>query len=94
MLILGGGGVDIGKMDPEDFQHEWRQARNSWEQASQHKLETEAAGRQLTEPELASWRAAKASFDEYEQAWEQAYKMGVVILVEGDDDEEDGDPGR
>ena len=47
----------------------------------------------LTEPERASWLAAKANFEEYEQAWEKAYKMGVVILVEGDDDEDDGDPG-
>ena len=79
-------------MDVEDFQHAWRQARNVWAQANQHKLEAEASGRPLAGPELDAWRAAKAQFEEYERLWDQIYQAGVVVVVEGDDEDDDS-PG-
>ncbi len=78
-------------MDAEDFQRDWRRARNAWAQLSQRKLETEASGRPLTGPEQAEWLAAKTRFEEYERLWDQAYRAGVVVVV-GGDDEGDDDP--
>ena len=82
----------VGDMDVEDFQRAWRQARTAWAYANQRKLETEASGRPLTEWERASWLAAKAQFEEYERLWDQIYQAGVLVLV-GGDDEEDDEPG-
>jgi hypothetical protein len=84
--------VDVGDMDVEDFQRDWRRARDVWEQASQRKLEAEASGRPLSGPEQAAWLAAKAQFEEYERLWDEIYHMGVVVVV-GGDDEEDDEPG-
>jgi hypothetical protein len=82
------GDMDIGDMDVEDFQRAWRQARNAWDRVHQHKLETEASGLRLTEPEQASWLAAKAAFEEHERAWDQMYQMGVAVVVGGDDEDD------
>ena len=78
-------------MDVEDFQRDWRRARGAWEQARQRKLEAEASGRPLSGPEQAAWLAAKAQFEEYERLWDEIYHMGVVVVVSGD--EEDDEPG-
>jgi hypothetical protein len=85
--------VELGDMDVEDFQHQWRTARTLWDRLNQRKLEIEAAGQRLTEPDHASWRAAKARFDEYEQAWDQIYHAGVVIVVGGDDPDDELNDG-
>ncbi len=84
--------MDIGDMDVEDFQRAWRQARAAWAKASQHKLEAEASGRQLTEQERAGWLAAKSQFEEYERLWDQIYQAGVIVVVGGDDEQDDA-PG-
>ena len=83
--------MDINDMDLEDFQLGWRRARKEWDRLNQRRLETEAAGHELTAEEQTAWLAAKNQFDEYEQAWDQAYKMGVVVI--GGDDEDDDLPG-
>jgi hypothetical protein len=82
--------VDIGDMDVEDFQRAWRQARAAWAAASQRKLEADASGRLLTGREQADWLAAKTRFEEYERLWDQAYRAGVVIVTDGDDEDGDG----
>jgi hypothetical protein len=84
--------VDIGDMDVEDFQHEWRQARREWDQINQRKLESEVSGVPLTEAEQASWVQAKARFEACEQTWDQMYRAGVVVVVGGDDEEDDDGP--
>jgi hypothetical protein len=84
--------VDIGDMDVEDFQRAWRQARAAWASASQGKLEAEASGQPLTGRERADWVAAKTRFEEYERLWDQVYRAGVVVMA-GDDDEQDAGPG-
>src|SRR5207302_10136517 len=84
--------VDTGDMDVEDFQRAWRQARAAWGAASQRKLEAEASGLPLTGREEADWLSAKTRFEEYERAWEQVYRAGVVVMA-GDDDEQDEGTG-
>jgi hypothetical protein len=81
--------MDIGDMDVEDFQRAWRRARTAWVEASQRKLETEASGRQLTRQERADWLAARSQFEEYERLWDQIYRAGVVVVVGGDDEQDD-----
>lgn len=81
--------MDIGDIDPEDFQHEWRQARRAWDQVKQRKLEAQASGVPLTEAEQATWLQAKSRFEACEQMWDQMYKAGVVVVVGDDDEEED-----
>jgi hypothetical protein len=82
--------VDIGDVDVEDFQRQWRRARSAWDQARQLKLEAEASGRQLSRPEQAAWLAAKAQFGEYERLWDEIYRMGVVVVVGDEDDDAPG----
>jgi hypothetical protein len=84
--------MDIGDMDIEEFQVAWRRARRDWDLVKQRRLEIEAAGQQLTSEERSAWLAAKARFEEYEQAWDQAYQMGVVVIV--GDDEDSGELGE
>jgi len=81
--------VDVGDADVEDFQRDWRRARGVWDQARQRKLEAEAGGRELSGPEQAAWLAAKSQFEEYERLWDEIYQMGVVVVVGGEDDEDD-----
>lgn len=80
--------MDIGDIDPEDFQLEWRRARREWDQINQRKLEAQVAGEPLTEAEQAAWTEAKSRFEACEQVWDQMYKMGVVVVV-GDDEDDD-----
>jgi hypothetical protein len=85
----GRSGVDIGDIDVEAFQREWRQARRAWDRINQRKLEMEAAGLRLTEPEHAGWLRAKSQFEACEQLWDQMYQAGVVVVVGGDDEQDD-----
>ena len=84
--------MDIGDMDVEDFQHEWRQARREWDQINQRKLESDVSGVPLTEADQASWLQAKSRFEACEQVWDQMYRAGVVVVVGGDDEEGDDGP--
>ncbi len=76
-------------MDVEDFQRAWRRARRAWALINQRKLEREAVGSRLTEPEEADWVRAKADYEACEQAWDEIYRAGVVVVV-GEDEEADG----
>jgi hypothetical protein len=80
--------MDIGDIDPEDFQHEWRLARREWDQINQRKLEAQVAGVLLAEAEQAAWLQAKSRFEACERLWDQMYKAGVVVVV-GDDGDDD-----
>ncbi len=75
-------------MDVEEFQRRWRRARRAWDQVNQLRLEREAAGASLTSAEQASWRNAKSEFEACERLWDEAYRMGVTVIVGGDDEEE------
>jgi len=81
--------VDIGDIDPEDFQQEWRRARREWDHINQRKLEAQAGSVPLTETEQAAWLEAKSRFEACERVWDQMYKMGVVVVVGGDDEEDE-----
>ncbi|HEU5387226.1 MAG TPA: hypothetical protein VFV73_15110 [Streptosporangiaceae bacterium] len=81
--------MDVGDIDPEDFQLEWRQARREWGQVNQRKLEAQASGVPLSEAEQAAWLQAKSRFEDCERLWDQMYKAGVVVVVGGDDEEDD-----
>jgi len=81
--------VDIGDIDVEAFQREWRQARRAWDQINQRKLEMDVSGLPLTAQERASWRRAKSQFEAAEQLWDQLYQAGVVVVVGGDDEQDD-----
>ena len=81
--------MDIGDIDPEDFQHEWRQARRGWEQLNQRKLEAQTSGVPLTETEQAAWLEAKSRFEACERLWDQMYEMGVVVVAGGDGHDDD-----
>jgi hypothetical protein len=93
VLMAGEGGpVDIGDIDVEDFQREWRQAWRAWSHLNQRKLEAEASGLPLTAQEQAGWLRAKSRFEACEQLWDQLYRAGVVVVVGGDDEEGDARP--
>ncbi len=79
-------------MDVEELQRKWRRARRAWDTINQLRLEREVAGAHLSEAERSEWLQAKAEFAACEQLWDEAYRMGVVIVVGGDgeDGEEDG----
>lgn len=81
--------MDIGDIDPADFQHEWRQARREWDQVKQRQLEARASGVPLTEAEQAAWLQAESRFEACEHLRDQMYKAGVVVVVGGDDEEDD-----
>jgi hypothetical protein len=81
--------MDIGDIDPEDFQHEWRLARREWDQINQRKLEAQVSGVPLAEAEQAAWLQAESRFEACERLWDQMYKAGVVVVVGGDDEEDD-----
>jgi hypothetical protein len=68
-------------VDVEDFQRSWRRVRQAWALINQRKLEREAAGSWLTEDEDADWLRAKAEYEAFEQAWDEIYRAGVVIVV-------------
>jgi hypothetical protein len=87
----GGPGVDIGDMDIEDFQRAWRRARRAWDLINQRKLEVQASGWQFTEEEQGEWLRAKSEFEACERLWDEAYRAGVVVVVGGDDGQDDPD---
>lgn len=78
--------MGIGDMDVEEFQRRWRRARRAWNQVNQLRLEREAAGGQLTAAERAGWLRAKSEFEACERLWDEAYRMGVTIIVGGDEE--------
>jgi hypothetical protein len=81
--------MDIGDIDVEDFQREWRQARRAWDQINQRKLEMEASCLPLPAAEQAGWLQAKARFEACERLWDRMYQAGVVVVV-GDDEDDAG----
>jgi hypothetical protein len=81
--------VDIGDIDVEAFQREWRQARREWDQVNQRKLEMDASGLALSAQERAGWLRAKSQFEAAEQLWDRLYQAGVVVVVGGDDEQDD-----
>ena len=80
--------MDVGGIDPEDFQLEWRRARREWDQVNQRRLEAQASGVPLPEAEQAAWLQAKSRFEACERLWDQMYKAGVVVVVGGDDEDD------
>jgi hypothetical protein len=81
--------MDIGDIDPEDFQLEWRRARREWDQGNQRRLEAQASGVPLTDAEQGAWLQAKSRFEACERLWDQMYKAGVVVVVGGDEEDDD-----
>lgn len=84
--------MDMDGMDVEDLQRRWRQARRAWDDVRQVKLARDVAGEHLSAQEQARWQHARAEFEAVEDLWDQAYRAGVVIVVGGNDEDED-DPG-
>ena len=80
--------MGTGDKDLEELQRRWRRARRAWDTVNQLRLELEAVGTRLSDAEQSEWLRAKAEFEACERLWDEAYGMGVVVIV--GDDEEDG----
>ncbi len=79
-------------MDVENFQRRWRLARRAWDRINQLRLARHTAGGQLTGAERAEWLRAKSEFEACGRLWDEAYRMGVTVIVGDDGDPDDEEP--
>jgi hypothetical protein len=49
----------------------------------------DASGLALTAAEQAGWLRAKSKFEAAERRWDRLYQAGVVVVVGGDDEQDD-----
>jgi hypothetical protein len=58
----------------------------------------DVAGERLSDEEQTRWHNARAEFQATEDLWDQAYRAGVIVVVGGQEEDEDdagpADPGR
>jgi uncharacterized protein (TIGR02996 family) len=76
--------VDFGSLDfddIEDLARQWRKVRRRWDTLNEEKLRLDAAGREPPPGFTDEWTMARAAFDAAEGHWDQAYRTGVVIVV-------------
>ena len=82
----------MGDMDVEDLTRRWRRARRRWDRLNAEQLRLATTAQNPPAGFLDEWGLARAEFEAAEEEWNQAYRMGVVIVV--NDEEADADEAR
>lgn len=69
-------------MDGADIQDTWNLAKRAWDLARQQQRRRQAAREPLTDAEASALQRAQADFQTAEQLWDEAYRAGIVIVVD------------
>jgi uncharacterized protein (TIGR02996 family) len=80
--------VDFGSLDFDDIEalaRQWRKVRRRWDRLNEERLRLDAADRELPADFTDEWTRARAEFETAEAQWDQAFRTGVVIVVNDPD---------